>query len=620
MDFSKANGYLDSTPVHDSGSRLAPSSPASTSHGETILALGAGVLALGAVFTFPAAAHGQASAELKREHVAPTSDRWPRRRDPASRACRTASRACRTGPLASAVPPPPAPATELPATNAPAKPSRRAQEPQQQATTQATSEVCVVTAPDGSCLIDSTECNVLGTPGNDTLNGTFNPDVICGLGGDDLLNGDPGDTLVGGPGEDELTVRGEDGTEPGGNPDSCKVDGDKIDKDMYGHCHQVNSFRDAELRTKRRMYGPPGGGGGGIIPGEGVSGGVVSETTGAGQVYVALNRYLQAGKEGAASATKAIAEILDSAVNYVQGELRFIVRCSYEGDGRVELTAEDKSGKRVKLGSADFHCADEGDDSVVTVEISAAGKRLFDAATRVRVDARVTDPELAKQPRDSRQTLVSRSMRRRARARVLVLQGAQRGLQGRGRARGPDHRDRLDAARSRADQSVRQRGCDRERASRRRRTRAPPRSPSGCESDARRRWRGDRLHGRGRVRPRDGLRASVPRLQQARRGDGYLLQRRDDPPRPNGVLQTPARGVRRPSLAPGGPGRGGRQARQAPGDRSRRSDRRRPVGTRERRLSRTPPPRSTSWRRARTSSLPASECSSGGKRGCTRAP
>jgi hypothetical protein len=150
--------------------------------------------------------------------------------------------------------------------------------------------------------------------------------------------------------------------------------------------------------------GPLGGGGQGPglvsqTTGGGQGHGLVSQTTGAGQVYVALTRYLQAGEEKAAGAADVIAVILESAVSYEDGKLSFLVRCSYAGDGRVVLKTLDRSHKRVKLGEARFSCAREGDDPLVSVPISASGRRLLEGSTRLRISARVI-------PDGSQQTFV----------------------------------------------------------------------------------------------------------------------------------------------------------------------------------------------------------------------
>lgn len=48
-------------------------------------------------------------------------------------------------------------------------------------------------------------CTIVGTSGNDKLQGTKRADVICGLGGDDRIYGGAGnDTILGGPGDDQI--------------------------------------------------------------------------------------------------------------------------------------------------------------------------------------------------------------------------------------------------------------------------------------------------------------------------------------------------------------------------------------------------------------------------------
>jgi hypothetical protein len=133
---------------------------------------------------------------------------------------------------------------------------------------------------------------------------------------------------------------------------------------------------------------------------------VVSETTGAGQVYVALARYLQVADEEASGVAQVIAVILKEDVTYDDGEIKFLVRCAYAGDGRVVLTALDANHRRIHLGAATFRCAGEGDDPVVTVVVSDRGRRLLERATRIRIHVRVLDPDLARQPRGSLQTFV----------------------------------------------------------------------------------------------------------------------------------------------------------------------------------------------------------------------
>jgi Ca2+-binding RTX toxin-like protein len=270
----------------------------------------------------------------------------------------------------------------------------------------------VVTAPDGSCLIVSAACDVLGTDGDDSLGGSSAAEVICGLGGNDVLSGGDGDTLIGGPGDDELDA----------GPDDCAIADDRVTEEERGTCESVKTYTDAveESRAYPLPGGNPpppppppppddtprpvGGGGGGPVTQGGP--GVVNQTTGAGQVYVALARYLQAGEDEAKQVVEVIAEILESTVNYVDGEIRFLVRCSYAGDARVVLWAVAENGERVKLGEASFHCAGEGDDPVVRVEVSERGRGLIEGSSRVRIQARVIDPSLERQPDGADQRFV----------------------------------------------------------------------------------------------------------------------------------------------------------------------------------------------------------------------
>jgi len=260
-----------------------------------------------------------------------------------------------------------------------------------QAQTQDEAPSCVVTGPDGTCLVHSDRCDPLGTDGDDTLRGTSGPDVICGLGGNDVLTGGDGDTLIGGPGNDRF----ENVT-----PDDCVISGDSVDRDRLAACRELDSFKRA-FRVRGRGPTVEGGGGTG---GDGGTG-VVSGTAGAGQVYVALSRYLQAA-EAQDHGSAAIAVILDPYVEYDNGKLHFLLRCSYAGDGRVVLTAVGKNGRLVRLGAVSFHCSGERDDPDPVLEVSASGRRLLERSTRVRIRAEVLDTALERQPAAARQAFV----------------------------------------------------------------------------------------------------------------------------------------------------------------------------------------------------------------------
>jgi Tol biopolymer transport system component len=91
-------------------------------------------------------------------------------------------------------------------------------------------------------------CDIVGTPGNDVLQGNGSDEVICGLGGNDtihggggndvLLGGDGNDTLVGGPGRDFVfggrgndVLLGRDGSRDvlDGGPGRDRVQADRLD-------------------------------------------------------------------------------------------------------------------------------------------------------------------------------------------------------------------------------------------------------------------------------------------------------------------------------------------------------------------------------------------------------
>ncbi len=117
-------------------------------------------------------------------------------------------------------------------------------------------------APDGTNVVARTlgapgttdeparqrRCDIVGTPGNDVLQGNASDEVICGLGGNDtirggggndvLLGGDGNDTLVGGPGRDFVfggrgndLLLGRDGSRDvlDGGPGRDRVQADRLD-------------------------------------------------------------------------------------------------------------------------------------------------------------------------------------------------------------------------------------------------------------------------------------------------------------------------------------------------------------------------------------------------------
>ena len=239
---------------------------------------------------------------------------------------------------------------------------------------------CVVTAADGSCALPSTDCDILGDEGDNELFGTPDGEIICGLGGNDVLEGGDGDdTLVGGPGADRYS---------GGNGRDCFL----TDADDELPPPEPGRENEAELPDREgtypgecdRQYGGP------LPPTD-----TGPEPTGTGDVanvgalYVALTRY--AGGQASAKPTGAIATIATRAVKYSDGEIRFLVTCSREGQVTVALYALQRDGGRVRLGDETFQCAGEGDDPLVSVPVTAQSRRLIERSTRLRIQAELTE-------------------------------------------------------------------------------------------------------------------------------------------------------------------------------------------------------------------------------------
>jgi Ca2+-binding RTX toxin-like protein len=232
---------------------------------------------------------------------------------------------------------------------------------------------CVYTDLDGSCLLFSTDCDILGDEGDNELFGTPDGEIICGLGGDDVLDGGDGeDTLVGGPGADRLT---------GGPGKDCVLsDGEDVspgdvDQDYLDRCDRVGSYKTV----------------GGVEYGSAPSTPSPGDVANVGAVYVALTRYASTQGEPHRGGGGPVAVIARRAVSYSQGEIRFLVRCSGAGAMRVTLTATRRDGRRVRLGAATFECQGDGDDPVVSVPLSERGRRLVEASTRILISARVVE-------------------------------------------------------------------------------------------------------------------------------------------------------------------------------------------------------------------------------------
>jgi RTX calcium-binding nonapeptide repeat (4 copies) len=315
-------------------------------------------------------------------------------------------------PPAADVPPPviaeaaptPAPAEAAPAEAPPAAPppalaaaapkSAQVSPPAASQVTGDTEPQCVVTAPDGSCALQSTDCDILGDDGDNELFGTPNGDIICGLGGNDMLEGGDGDdTLVGGPGADRYS--GDEGRDcfltddddeppavvPGPDSDGVRLPGS--DEPYPGRCDSRHPLKPPATDTGPDP--PPGAG----------------DVATVGALYVALTRY--AGAEQEPQAVAAIAVIATRAVAYGDGEIKFLVRCTRAGSVRVTLAALRGQGRRVKLGATTFECQGEGDDPLVRVELPGRARRLVESSAEVRVRAELAEAGAANA---SRQTFV----------------------------------------------------------------------------------------------------------------------------------------------------------------------------------------------------------------------
>jgi hypothetical protein len=303
---------------------------------------------------------------------------------------------------AEAAPPEPAPAEAPPAAQPLAQSALAAAPPEPvhpspPAAPRATGDAepqCVVTAPDGGCALQSTDCDILGDDGDNELFGTPNGDIICGLGGNDMLDGGDGDdTLVGGPGADRYS--GGEGSDcfltddddvpppvvPGPDSDGVRLPGS--DEPYPGRCDSRHPLKPPATDTGPDP--PPGAG----------------DVATVGALYVALTRY--AGAEQEPQAVGPIAVIATRAVAYGDGEIKFLVRCTRAGSVRVTLAALRGQGRRVQLGATTFECRGEGDDPLVKVELSGRARRLVESSEEVRVRAELAEAGAANA---SRQTFV----------------------------------------------------------------------------------------------------------------------------------------------------------------------------------------------------------------------
>jgi hypothetical protein len=364
------------------------------------LLVGAASLALtgAALAEAPSETLRVAPAETPPAAAAPTVEPAPAVEAPVVKEPAPAEPAGADPPLAP--PPVEAPAPAAPQPSAAAQPSAAPQpsaaaaaapQPAKQVEASGDAEPqCALTAPDGSCALPSTECDILGDGGDNELFGTPDGEIICGLGGDDLLDGTGGgaDTLVGGSGKDRFK----------GDDDDCVVSDDEDVEVTSPPSEEQSEEPGGRLRRRLCFFlrgeysfatapdGPPPR----PLPELPATDTGPDDVASVGALYVALTRYASA-QSSQEEAAEAIALIATRAVRYSGGEISFLVTCSRAGEVRVTLTAARRDGSRVRLGVETFRCEGDGYDRTVTVRVSQAGRRLVEGATRLRVRAQLVE-------------------------------------------------------------------------------------------------------------------------------------------------------------------------------------------------------------------------------------
>ncbi len=118
--------------------------------------------------------------------------------------------------------------------------------PKTEPTPEPTVEADPTPKPEPTVKPSSTDCTIVGTPGDDVLKGTAGNDVICGLGGNDLLIGRGGDDILrGGPGKDVLS----------GGPGNDRLYGGSGADALYGGSGDDRLYA---KRGKDRLFGGSG--------------------------------------------------------------------------------------------------------------------------------------------------------------------------------------------------------------------------------------------------------------------------------------------------------------------------------------------------------------------------
>jgi hypothetical protein len=261
------------------------------------------------------------------------------------------------------------------------------------------------------------QCDILGTDGDDRLIGTPQPDAICGEAGDDTIRGGDGaDTVLGGPGHDDISGGAgtdclvvDDPNELRDDPDAPP--GDHIVPQEPGSGQRVH-LQGGQCSVDRGIRGgPPTPGDGDGDEHGGNTGGAPSPTPGepppapaeapvqAGSLYLTLTRLLAEGdqSEPRANVTARTARLRGRTVT-------LLLVCTGSSSGTVELVLHRARGReRTVLGSERFECA--GETSVASLKLSQRHAELLDGLHDVRLLATMNFRDSSGERRETRSRL-----------------------------------------------------------------------------------------------------------------------------------------------------------------------------------------------------------------------
>ena len=98
-------------------------------------------------------------------------------------------------------------------------------------------------------IVAELSCTIIGTEGDDVIQGTPEDDVICGLGGNDIISGGDGDDVVyGGDGNDSIDGGNDDDTIYGGSGDDSVTGGNGTDTVFGGSgSDELSGSRGADM-------------------------------------------------------------------------------------------------------------------------------------------------------------------------------------------------------------------------------------------------------------------------------------------------------------------------------------------------------------------------------------